>query len=308
MRACSSLPPRLEQALVGGVAHQRVLEAVGRLGRLPPREDQLRRGKPVQGGPQLGLGQGRDRREQRVGELPADAGCHLRHLLDPGHPVQPGHQRGVQRGRHRRARFGRARLQHRLGQLLDEQRHPVGPGGDLAQHRRRQVPTAGQARDDRLGRAAAEPVEREPRHVRVPAQRGLVVGPAGQQHQRPCARDPIEDLAHQLEGGGVDPVRVLEHHQHRPAAREPEELLDQHGQRAGAPPLRGEVRHRVAPAGVDPEQGRDQWCRVADVLRPLAQQRLELVEPRRLGVGGLEAGGEAELPGDGPERRAGVVG
>ena len=132
----------------------------------------------------------------------------------------------------------RARLQHRLGQLLDEQRHPVGPGRDLAQHLRRQAPVAGQARDDRLGRAAAEAVEREPRHVRVPAQGRLVVRPARQQHQHPRARDPVEGQADQLEGGGVDPVRVLEHHQHRPAAREPEELLDQRGQRAGAPLLR----------------------------------------------------------------------
>ena len=102
----------------------------------------------------------------------------------------------------------------------------------------RQALAAGQARDDRLGRAAAEAVEREPGHVRVPAQGGLVVRPAGQQHQHPRARDPVEGEPHQLEGGGVDPVRVLEHHQHRPAAREPEELLDQHGQRAGAPLLR----------------------------------------------------------------------
>ena len=92
-------------------------------------------------------------------------------------------------------------------------------------------------------------------------------------------------------------MRVLEHHQHRPAAREPEELLDQHGQRAGAPLLRGEVRRRVAPAGVDPEQRRDQRCRLADVLRPLPQQRLEPVELRRLGVGGREAGGEGRAAG-----------
>ena len=81
--------------------------------------------------------------------------------------------------------------------------------------------------DDRLGRAAAEAVERQPRHVRVPAQAGLVVGPAGQQHQHPRARDPVEGEADQLQRGGVDPVGVLEHHQHRPAARQPEQLLDQ---------------------------------------------------------------------------------
>ena len=205
-------------------------------------------------------------------------------------------------------RSRRTGLQHRLGQLLDEQRHPVGPGRDLAQHLRRQGLLAGQARDDRLGRAAAEAVEREPGHVRVPAQGGLVVGPAGQQHQHaaPAIRSRAEP--HQLEGGGVDPVRVLEHHQHRPAAREPEELLDQRRQRAGAPLLRGEVGRRVAAAGVDPEQRRDQRRRLADVVRALPQQRLELVELRRLGVGGREAGGEAELLGDRPERGAGVVG
>ena len=40
-----------------------------------------------------------------------------------------------------------------------------------------------------LDRAAAEAVEREPRHVRVPAQAWLVVGPACQQHHDPRALD-----------------------------------------------------------------------------------------------------------------------
>ena len=67
------------------------------------------------------------------------------------------------------------------------------------------------------------------------------------------------------------------------AAREPEELVDQCGQGAGAPLLRGEVgRRAVAAARLDPEQRRDQRHRLADVLRPSAQQRLELVEPRRV--------------------------
>ena len=293
---------------MGSVPHQRVLEGVAGLRGRAAAKDQLGGGEPVQGGLQLGFGQRRDRREERVGELAPDAGRDLRHLLDPRHPVQPGHERGMQRGGHCRPWSRRPGLQHRLGQLLDEQRHPVGPGRDLAQHLGRQAPATGQARDDRLGRAAAEAVEREPRHVRVPAQGRLVVRPARQQHQRPRARDPVKGLAEELEGGGVDPVRVLEHHQHRSATREPEELLDQHGQRAGTPLLRGEVLRRVACTGVHPEQRRDQRRRLADVLHALAQQRLELVELRRLGVGGREAGGEAELLGHRPKRRAGVMG
>ena len=131
----------------------------------------------------------------------------------------------MQRGGHRRPRG----LQHRLGQLLDEQRDSVGPRGDLGQHLGRQAPATGQARDDRLGGAAAEAVEREPRHVRVPAEGRLVVRPAGQQQQCPRARDPVEGLAEKLEGGGIDPVRILDHHQHRSATRETNDLLNQHG-------------------------------------------------------------------------------
>ena len=147
---------------MGGVANQRVLEGVDRLRRLAPREDQLGRGEPVERGPQLRLRHRRDRREQRVGELAPDAGRRLRHLLDPGHPVQPGHQRGVQRGRHRRRPAARRPgLQHRLGELLDEQRHPVGPGRDLGKHRR------GKARGSPAERAAIASVAPRPSRLSV---------------------------------------------------------------------------------------------------------------------------------------------
>ena len=72
----------------------------------------------------------------------------------------------------------------------------------------------------------------------MPAQARLVVRPAGQQHQHARIRDPVERQAEQLQGGGVDPVRVLENHQHRPAAREPKKLPDQCCQGAGALLLR----------------------------------------------------------------------
>jgi hypothetical protein len=94
--------------------------------------------------------------------------------------------------------------------------------------------------------------------VRVPAQARLVVGPAGQQHQHARARDPVEREADQLQRGRVDPVRVLEHHQHRPVACQPERLLDEGGERADAPLLRGQVKRRVAVARLDPEQCGDE--------------------------------------------------
>ena len=81
------LPLRLEQSFVSSVPHQRVLEGVAASGRVAGK-DQLGRGEPVQGGLYLGIGERRDRREERVGELAPDASRHLRHLLDPGRPVR----------------------------------------------------------------------------------------------------------------------------------------------------------------------------------------------------------------------------
>ena len=54
----------------------------------------------------------------------------------------------------------RARFEHRLGHLLDEQRHAVGPGGDLVEQRLGQPLAAGDARDDALHRRARQPVQR----------------------------------------------------------------------------------------------------------------------------------------------------
>ena len=78
-----------------------------------------------------------------MGELAADRGADLRHLLDGGEAVEARHQRIVQRRRDRERRQGAGELiavagvreqagfEHRLGQLLDEQRHAVGLGYDL---------------------------------------------------------------------------------------------------------------------------------------------------------------------------------
>ena len=79
-----------------------------------------------------------------MGELAADHGADLRHLLDrrragraapSASPAASPGSRAAAAGR--RARSGRLRLatsagfEHRLGQLLDEQRHAVGLGDDL---------------------------------------------------------------------------------------------------------------------------------------------------------------------------------
>ena len=95
-----------------------------------------------------------DRGEEGVGELAPERGADLGDLLDRGEAVEAGEQRVVQGRwqRERRQRPGQlvmiarvpkqTRFEHRLGQLLDEQRHAVGLGHDLRRDlvRQRLVP------------------------------------------------------------------------------------------------------------------------------------------------------------------------
>jgi hypothetical protein len=83
--------------------------------------------------------------EQPVGKLAADARPDLGHLLHRDQAVEARHQR-ITQGR-RDSQCGQGPVQHqapvallehpgfehRLGQLLDEQRHTVGLGDDLVE-------------------------------------------------------------------------------------------------------------------------------------------------------------------------------
>ncbi len=144
----------LEQRAVGGVLDQRVLEAVGGIGRGAAAIDQLGRNQLVQRRLQLRLGPVGDRGEQPVGELAPERGADLGDLFHGCEAVEAGEQR-VMQGRWQRERWQRpgqlvvvarvreqARFEHRLGQLLDEQRHAVGLGHDLRRDlvRQRLVP------------------------------------------------------------------------------------------------------------------------------------------------------------------------
>jgi hypothetical protein len=136
------LAPALEQAGVGGLLHQRVLEHIDRLRRQAAAEDQPRADEPIERQGQPGSVQAGRVGQQLMRKLPADRSSDLRHL--PGHraeTVEPRQQRGVKCGRDRRgrgwargegfARPLRAGLEHGLGQLLEEERHPVRALDDL---------------------------------------------------------------------------------------------------------------------------------------------------------------------------------
>jgi hypothetical protein len=101
MQLLATLP---EQALIGGVTHQRVLKDVGGRRRNAAAEDELGSDQTIQRGHEIGLRQRNDCRKQLVVELAANAGADLCHLLRRGEPIEARHQRVVQRRRYRQRR------------------------------------------------------------------------------------------------------------------------------------------------------------------------------------------------------------
>ena len=200
------------------------------------------------------------------------------------------------------------RLQHGLGQLLDEQRHAVGPGDDLLQDGVGQRPPA----RHRLGEGSALPagqaVQRDQRRVRPAPPGRRELGAEGQQQQHPLARDPPDQPVEQLQRGRVGPVQVLEDAQHRLPAGEAGHLLDQDVDRRLPLPLRRRGERRVAPLRRDGQERRDQRGGLARPVRPSRQQGLELVQLGGRRVVPPEAGGPLQVLDRRVERGVDVVG
>ena len=82
--------------------------------------------------------------------------------------------------------------------------------------------------------------------MRVRYQTRLVVGPARQQHEHPGGGDPIQAKLDQLERRWIDPMHVLDQHQHRLPGGEGCQLLDEGSECAVAQRLRAEVEWAIA--------------------------------------------------------------
>ena len=88
----------------------------------------------------------------------------------------------------------------------------------------------------------------------------------------------VDDEVQQVERGGVDPVHVLEHHQHGPARRQSLELGQEGPERLLAL-LRSEAERWIAIADRHGQQVRDQRDGFSEVNVCLREQRLKLVQP-----------------------------
>src|SRR5262245_45928281 len=81
-----------QQTAVSCVLHQRVLEAVDRVGWSSPLEDQLGSDKASKSGVQLVLGKAGHGAKQRVGKLASNRRASLRYQPYRGQTVESGHQ------------------------------------------------------------------------------------------------------------------------------------------------------------------------------------------------------------------------
>ena len=120
------LAAALEQAVVGRVLDQRVLEAIVRLAARALGDEEVRVGEPVERGLEGGVVDPAHGAQQRISEIAAQYGADLRDFARFAKPVEPRRERMLKRRRDRLQAAGLAALEQKARDLLDEQRHPAG--------------------------------------------------------------------------------------------------------------------------------------------------------------------------------------
>ena len=265
---------------------------------------------------QLAFPPGAHRAEELVRELAPDDRAELRHLLGPPEPVQPGHQQRRQRCRHHvrwkrthqlipvRTLAQRPALEQLPGQLLDVQGYAVRMLENLVGHLLRQRLAAYDAVNEHariLATEAGEP------YVRADRPGWLEFQPSGDEHHDGKPRNRLHQQAQQLQRGRVEPVRVLDQHQHRPAHRQPLDAR-QHGRQRPLlallrrQPLLGlSVRHRQR------EKVGQQHDACGRRSAGRLQQRGELGQPLLGRIGAVEGRSPLQLADHGVERGIGLV-
>ncbi len=226
------------QACIGGVAQQRVAEAVGfGIVLVHALQDagvhqhadlfcQFSRRHPG--------GRGEDVAPHRA----PDHRRHLRDALCRARAVEPGNQQFIERGGDGEAEIlaesvarprGMTGIDEEASDLLDEERNAVGARCDLAgEHAIAAIEHLLQHRRDMLRRQAAELQHDRVRRIH-PIGRRRVARAEDQQHAL-LADQRGQRLEHR-ERGRVEPVQILDDEAERLAARENEALFDQHRDR-----------------------------------------------------------------------------
>jgi len=133
-------------------------------------------------------------------------------------------------------------LQDALGQFLDKQWYAIGAVGDLVDDLIRQRFAAGNLLDQDGPVMPVQAIERQHRHLWLAGPGWLKLGAERHDQQHWQAADSLDGEVEQLERGRVDPVRVLEDHQHWLLVRQTFELTQQRLQCSFLLAPRAEVR------------------------------------------------------------------
>jgi hypothetical protein len=111
------------------------------------------------------------------------------------------------------------RLQHRLGHLLHEQGNTIGALDDVLPNVRRQELVANDAADHGLDVALTQPIDGEGGHVGATDPGWIEFRP--ERHDQQHARGPslVHSPTERFQARRVDPLHILEDHQHRTGSR-----------------------------------------------------------------------------------------
>jgi hypothetical protein len=185
-------------------------------------------------------------------------------------------------------------LQDALGQFLDKQRHPIGAIDDLRDDLVGQRLAAGDLRCQSDPVAPVQPIERQHCHLRLPGPRRLELRTECHDQQHPQAADMLDEEVEQFARGRVNPMRVLEDHDHRLPARQAFELPDQCLECPFLLALGAKVRQRLVLRSRQRHEIDDE-CHILARRLGADQQGFELFQPGRRRVVAREPGRPAEL-------------
>ena len=221
-------PPLQQEAAVGHLVRQGMLEGVFRLGEQAGLIQELRRLEVRQAAVQRRLGQLRNGLEQGQGHLGANHGRRLQEpLLLRRQPVDACCQHRLHRGRHLN---GRQRLRQAVRPRFAHQ-HPGLHQGAHALLQKEGIALGARNQELLEGRQAGivpqqglqelvsagrgQRVEPQLRVVGLAAPAVLVLGPVVDQQQQAGGGQALHQAIEQGLGLGIDPVQVLKHQQQR---------------------------------------------------------------------------------------------
>ena len=213
------LTAALQEAVVGCVLDQRVLEAIARVRRDAFDEQELRVGEPVERGAQRRLVEARHCLQQPVREPAPEHRADLRDLARRAEPVETGGERLLQRRRDRLHASLLTALEQQPRHFLDEQRNAAGAFGDSGDHLLRQGVARRNLADHARDLVLVERRERDHAVVRAQLPGRAELRPRRRDDQKRRVRAALRQRLQHVERGRIGPVQILESEHGRLGAR-----------------------------------------------------------------------------------------